>query len=114
MIATPISTHYRLAHEALAAGKHVLVEKPITASAAESEQLVAEADRLNRVLMVGHTFEYNPGGRGYQRDCIQRRVGRYLLHQCDAGQSGLVSAGYQCGVGPGAARRVHPALRVWG
>jgi predicted dehydrogenase len=60
VIATPISTHYRLAQEALAAGKHVLVEKPITASAAESECLVAEADRLNRVLMVGHTFEYNP------------------------------------------------------
>ena len=60
VIATPISSHYRLAHEALTAGKHVLVEKPITASAVESEQLVAEADRLKRVLMVGHTFEYNP------------------------------------------------------
>jgi predicted dehydrogenase len=60
VIATPVSTHHRLTLQALRAGKHVLVEKPIAASVTEAEEMVAEADRQGRVLMVGHTFEYNP------------------------------------------------------
>src|SRR5713101_2576822 len=60
VIATPVRTHYRLAKEALLHGKHVLVEKPLTANVAEAEELVALAKERERVLMVGHTFEYNP------------------------------------------------------
>src|SRR5436305_6181249 len=60
VIATPVSTHFQLAHEALLHGKHVLVEKPLTASVTEAEELVALAQEQQRVLMVGHTFEYNP------------------------------------------------------
>src|SRR5216683_558000 len=60
VIATPVRTHYQLAKEALLHGKHVLVEKPLTASVAEAEELVALAEKQRRVLMVGHTFEYNP------------------------------------------------------
>ena len=59
-IATPVSTHYRLGMEALRAGKHVLIEKPLAASSAEAWELVRTADSGKRVLMVGHTFEYNP------------------------------------------------------
>jgi len=60
VIATPVRTHYRLAKEALLSGKHVLVEKPLTANIAEAEELVALAQEQGRILMVGHTFEYNP------------------------------------------------------
>ena len=60
VIATPVQTHYRLAKEALLQGKHVLVEKPLTANVAEAEELVALAKAQKRTLMVGHTFEYNP------------------------------------------------------
>src|SRR5579885_3866308 len=60
VIATPVQTHYQLAKEALLHGKHVLVEKPLTASVAEAEELVALAEEQQRVLMVGHTFEYSP------------------------------------------------------
>src|SRR6266487_3933826 len=60
VIATPVRTHYQLAKAALLHGKHVLVEKPLTASIAEAEELVALAAQQRRVLMVGHTFEYNP------------------------------------------------------
>src|SRR5216684_198870 len=60
VIATPVRTHYRLAKEALLAGKHVLVEKPLTADIAEAEELVAIAQAQGRILMVGHTFEYSP------------------------------------------------------
>lgn len=60
VIATPVRTHYRLAKEALLHGKHVLVEKPLTASVEEAEELVALSQQLNLILMVGHTFEYSP------------------------------------------------------
>lgn len=59
-IATPVRTHYALAKEALLHGKHVLVEKPLTANVEEAEELVALAKEQQRVLMVGHTFEYSP------------------------------------------------------
>ena len=60
VIATPVRTHYRLAQQALLYGKHVLVEKPLTANVSEAEELVALAREQQRILMVGHTFEYSP------------------------------------------------------
>ncbi len=60
IIATPVRTHYQLAKQALLHGKHVLVEKPLTTSVSEAEELVALAEKQQRILMAGHTFEYNP------------------------------------------------------
>ncbi|HUT58370.1 MAG TPA: Gfo/Idh/MocA family oxidoreductase [Phycisphaerae bacterium] len=60
VIATDAPSHYRLARQALDAGKHVLVEKPMTLSPAEAEDLVRRADASSRVLMVGHLLEYHP------------------------------------------------------
>ena len=60
VIATPVRTHYQLAKEALLHGKHVLVEKPLTTSVAEAEELIALAAQQRLVLTVGHTFLYNP------------------------------------------------------
>ncbi len=60
IIATPVNTHYELARQALLHGKHVLVEKPLTANVAEAEELVELAEEQQRILMVGHTFEYSP------------------------------------------------------
>lgn len=57
-IATPVSTHYELAKAALLAGKHVLVEKPITTDSAQAEELIAIAKERRLVLMVDHTFIY--------------------------------------------------------
>jgi predicted dehydrogenase len=57
-VATPVTSHFALSMAALQAGKHVLVEKPLSASAAEAEELVSEAARRGRVLMVDHTFVY--------------------------------------------------------
>jgi predicted dehydrogenase len=61
VIATPTSTHFELAKRALLAGKHVLVEKPITTDSREGDELSALAARLNAVIMVGHVFIYNAG-----------------------------------------------------
>jgi predicted dehydrogenase len=58
VIATPVATHYNFAREALMAGKHVLIEKPFTASVREAEELIELAARERRILMVDHTFVY--------------------------------------------------------
>jgi predicted dehydrogenase len=59
VVALPIALHHRVALEALDAGKHVLVEKPLATSVAECDELIAAAERSGLVLMAGHTFEYN-------------------------------------------------------
>jgi predicted dehydrogenase len=62
-IATPVATHYELARAALAAGKHVLVEKPLAASVAQATDLVGLAQEARRVLLVDHVFLYSPAVR---------------------------------------------------
>jgi predicted dehydrogenase len=63
VVATPPSTHVPLALAAIRAGKHVLVEKPLAPTSAGARALVAAASAAGVVLMVGHTFEYNPAVR---------------------------------------------------
>jgi predicted dehydrogenase len=56
-IATPAEMHYRLAREALLAGKHVYVEKPLVLEEKEGEELISLAEDNSLTLMVGHLFE---------------------------------------------------------
>lgn len=60
VIATPVATHHHMGVEALQAGKHVLIEKPLAATVQEAAELVRIAEAHERILMVGHTFLYNP------------------------------------------------------
>jgi predicted dehydrogenase len=60
VIATPIATHYGLARLSLEAGKHVLVEKPMTNSITSSQELIELAAERELILMPGHTFLYSP------------------------------------------------------
>ncbi|WP_131740498.1 Gfo/Idh/MocA family protein [Actinomadura roseirufa] len=62
-VATPAATHFDLVRAALEAGKHVLVEKPLTPSADESAKLVELAARSGLVLMCDHTYCYTPAVR---------------------------------------------------
>ena len=59
-IATPVSTHFSLSSRALAAGKHVFVEKPLAGSTGEAVRLAQLASERGLVLMPGHTFLYSP------------------------------------------------------
>ena len=63
VIATPVFSHHALARKALVAGKHVLVEKPMTRTVAEGEELRELADQKGLVLMVDHTFIYTSAVR---------------------------------------------------
>ncbi len=58
VIASPVSTHFSLSKQALENGKHVLVEKPMTKTASESEELLHLAEEKERILLVDHTFVY--------------------------------------------------------
>ncbi len=58
VIATSVFSHYPLAKKALMAGKHVLIEKPMTSSAAEADELIEMAAKRGLTLMVDHTFLY--------------------------------------------------------
>jgi predicted dehydrogenase len=77
VIATPAATHFSLAQQALAAGKHVFVEKPLATRAAEVDELGRVADAKKLVVMVGHTFIYNAAVR-------------YVKKLIDAGELGEV------------------------
>ena len=59
-IATPVQTHHALAKQALLAGKHVLITKPITDNVDNARELVELADKMKLVLQVDHTFIYHP------------------------------------------------------
>jgi predicted dehydrogenase len=59
VVATPPTTHHLIALEAIAAGKHVLVEKPLATSVVAAQRLVDAASAAGVILMVGHTFEHN-------------------------------------------------------
>lgn len=69
IVATPTIHHYRVVKELLSAGIHVLVEKPITATVAEADDLVRDADRRNLTLQVGHVERFNPG-----LECVADRL----------------------------------------
>ncbi|RME30709.1 MAG: gfo/Idh/MocA family oxidoreductase [Candidatus Zixiibacteriota bacterium] len=66
-ICTPVATHFELAREALQRGKHVLVEKPMTATSEQAAELIEQADRNGCCLMVDHTFVYTGAVRKIKR-----------------------------------------------
>ena len=81
-IATPAATHHRIAKDCLLAGKDVFVEKPMTMTAAESEDLVATAEKHGRILMVGHLLMYKPAVQFIRDYLAAGSLGRiFTLHQ---------------------------------
>ena len=58
VVATPPETHHQFTMEALAAGKHVFVEKPLGVTGEECAEMVSRAEELGKVLLTGHTFVY--------------------------------------------------------
>jgi predicted dehydrogenase len=72
-IITPVSTHFDLAKRALQNGKHIFVEKPFTATAAEAEELIELAEQKNLTIMVDHTFIFTGAVRKIKR-LIEEKV----------------------------------------
>ena len=75
VIATPVFSHYKLAKQSLLAGKHVLLEKPMTSSVDESKELIEIAKSKNLVLMVDHTFLYTGAVQKMKELIDQKQLG---------------------------------------
>jgi predicted dehydrogenase len=69
VVTTPATTHFELAKTALESGRHVLVEKPLAVTLEHCLELRESAERTKRILMVAHTFLYNPGIRK-MKECL--------------------------------------------
>ncbi len=81
-IATPVPTHFPVASAALKSGKHVFVEKPMTASLKEAEDLIAMAKDRGRVLMTGHLLLFQPAVAFLKKSLTEGKIGTlFSLHQ---------------------------------
>jgi predicted dehydrogenase len=81
VVCTDATTHHAVARRCLEAGKHVLIEKPMTTSVAHAQELMEVADLRKLVLMVGHVFLFNPGVRKVREHIAQGKCGRlYYLY----------------------------------
>jgi predicted dehydrogenase len=88
-IATPVHTHHQLAHLALRAGKHVLVEKPMAQSVDQARRLIDEADRRRLTLMVDHTFLYTPAVQKIRDLILGRELGEVYYYDSTRSSLGL-------------------------
>jgi predicted dehydrogenase len=89
VLATPARTHAALAAEALARGKHVLVEKPLATDACEAGRLVEQAERSGLALMTGHTFVYHAAVRALRGLVQSGALGEVLYINCTRVNLGL-------------------------
>ncbi|MCM8778383.1 MAG: Gfo/Idh/MocA family oxidoreductase [Candidatus Omnitrophica bacterium] len=81
VISTPASTHYRISKDSLLSNKHVLVEKPIALKVDEAKELIELSKKRKKILMVGHTFLYNPAVRKIKELIKEGELGRiYYIH----------------------------------
>lgn len=87
VVATPPKTHFKIAKEALEHGLHVLIEKPLTTSSVDAEQLIELAAQKGLVLMVGHTFIYNNAVRTLKKLIQSGELGK--IHYIDSARLSL-------------------------
>ncbi|MFA9432475.1 Gfo/Idh/MocA family protein [Egicoccus sp. AB-alg2] len=87
VVSTPPETHYDIVRDCLEHGLHVLVEKPLVTRSAEARELIAVAERNERILMVGHTFLYNPAVHALRDLVVHGELGDVLY--IDAVRAGL-------------------------
>jgi predicted dehydrogenase len=76
VIAAPAAQHYTLTKQALKAGKHVFVEKPLSLNVNEAQELCALSKEVDRKLMVGHLLQYHPAFLELKRLISKGQLGR--------------------------------------
>jgi len=92
VLATPVSTHYPFAKQALQAGKHVLVEKPLAQSSAQVLDLIELAESKGKILMVDHTFLYTGAVRRMKAMVDSGEIGQLLYFDSVRISLGLVQS----------------------
>ena len=81
-VAVPTEFHHQVALEALAAGCHVLVEKPIAATEEQARELIDRAEALGRKLMVGHIVRFDPAVQALKERLKTDELGRIFQVRC--------------------------------
>ena len=80
VVCTEATTHFNVTRRLLLAGRHILVEKPLTTTTSEADKLIELAESNSAILMVGHTFVFNAGVRKV-KEYVQNGDGRvYYLY----------------------------------
>jgi predicted dehydrogenase len=88
-IATPVASHHDLARRALESGRHVWIEKPMTETVAQAEDLVALAQKKQRVLLVDHTFVFTGAVRKIKELVDKGQLGRLIYYDSTRVNLGL-------------------------
>ena len=83
IIATPLSTHYKIAMKAINAGKHVLLEKPMAQSNSEAKKLSAAIKKSGKTFMVGHQYVYNDNINHVKQLMKKKLFGKILSVKAD-------------------------------
>jgi predicted dehydrogenase len=76
IVCTPAARHYEVSAPLLEAGKHLLIEKPITTDSSEARALIEQAEANRLTLAVGHTFLFNPGVQAVKRHVDAGNAGK--------------------------------------
>lgn len=90
VIATPTSSHFPLAMKALEAGKHVLIEKPMTSTVAEAGKLLAAAKKAKKLILTDHTFAYTAAVDRIRTLVSEQKVGDLLYFDSTRLNLGLI------------------------
>lgn len=88
--ALPVSMHYDVGARALKAGKHCLIEKPIAMRSDQARELVRLAAHHGKVLMAGHTFEYNSAVRAVKKFIDNGDLGEIFYVNCQRVNLGII------------------------
>ncbi len=80
-VCTPASTHFAVASKTLRAGVHTFVEKPMTSTAKEAEDLIKEAEKAKKILTVGFIERFNPAISELKKMILEKALGRPILFE---------------------------------
>lgn len=89
-IATPPHTHFLLAKQALLAGKHVMVEKPLTKTVAEAKELIRIAKRKHLQIFCGHTYVYHAAVKKMQQLLRKKSLGKTYYYESMRANLGII------------------------
>lgn len=88
-IATPVATHYDLTRRTLESGRHVWLEKPMTETVAQAEELISLAQRKQKVLLVDHTFVFTGAVRKIKELADKGQLGKLVYYDSTRVNLGL-------------------------
>lgn len=79
VVATPVNTHREIAEKAMTYGKHVFIEKPLASNSSDAEILLNFSQKMNKVLAVGHVFQFAPAVRKI-KDLLKEKIIGDIVH----------------------------------